>query len=138
MTLSHQLARILESLGEETSYTVEHGDDCAPLCAMDDRLPQGSCWSPLLACLSLDSGPGSALKAREANLSAGVPKLDGRKTTNSFFADDLALFAGSASVLNELIRVLVWSSELENFKINYEKCELLCFEMAKKDEESHQ
>jgi hypothetical protein len=132
MKLSHQLARVLESLGEETSYTVKHGEEHSPLWAMDDRLPQGSCWSPLLACLSLDSGPGRALRSREAVLSAGVPKLDGRKTTNSFFADDLALFAGSAWVMNELIRVLVWSSELENFKINYEKCELLCFEMAKK------
>ena len=132
MTLSHQLARILESLGEETSYTVKHGEDHSPLWAMDNRLPQGSCWSPLLACLSLDSGPGRALKAREANLSAGVPKLDGRKTTNSFFADDLALFAGSAWVLNELIRVLVWSPEFENFKINYEKYGLPCFEMSKK------
>ena len=102
MTLSQQLARILESLVEETSYTVKHGDESAPLWAMDDRLPQGSCWSPLLACLSLDSGPGRSLKAREANLSTEVPKLNGRKTTHSFFADDFALFAGSSWVLNEL------------------------------------
>ena len=132
MTCGAQLARVLECLGEETSHTIRHGEENAQLWAMDDRLPQGSCWSPLLACLSLDSGPGRALKERERSLSAGVPRLGGRKTTNSFFADDFALFAGSSWVMNALIKILVFSSELENFRINYEKYEFLVFDMTKK------
>lgn len=35
-------------------------------------------------------------------------------------------------MINALIKVLVFSSELETFRINYEKCELLLFDMAKK------
>lgn len=131
MTLATQLSRILKQFGNQSTQLMVHGEQSSGQLSMDSRLPQGSCWSPLLACLALDSGTGTMLCKKQETLHDGLPKLNDKKLCHSFFADDLLFVAGNTMVLVRLIETLLESATIENYKINWEKCDILCMLLKK-------
>ena len=66
-----------------------------------------------------------------------VPKLDGRKTTHSFFADDLIVCAQHTRTTSTLMAVADEQGKVDNTQVNWEKSGLLRMDVVSGTKTKH-